>query len=141
MATNLTSHGADVILMHVFRAGAATAYAQPATVYVSLHTADPTKSGSVTNEVSGGSYARTPVTFGAISTVGTGDTSTEHSANSLVTFPQASAAWGTITHVGIHDAASGAGNMLAFGPLATSKIVGAGDTFSFPAGDVTLDLG
>lgn len=141
MATNLTTHGADVILMHVFRAGAATAYTQPATVYVSLHTADPTKTGSVTNEISGGAYARQAITFGTITTVGTGDTSVEHAENALITFPQASANWGTATHVGIHDAATGSGNMLAFGPLTASKTIGSGDTFSFPASDVTVELG
>lgn len=141
MATNLTTHGADVILMHVFRAGAATAYTQPATVYVSLHTADPTKTGSVAAEVSGGGYVREAVTFGAIATNGTGDTSTEETKNALIDWVTASAAWGTITHVGIHDASTGAGNMLAFGPLATQKIVGIGDTFSIPANDLVLDLG
>ena len=41
-----------------------TTYTSPATVYVSLWTTDPTDAGSGT-EVSGGSYARTAVTFGA----------------------------------------------------------------------------
>lgn len=33
MSTNLTTAGADAILMHFFRAGAATAFAQKAAVY------------------------------------------------------------------------------------------------------------
>ena len=41
-----------------------TTYTSPATVYVGLFTSDPTDAGSGT-EVSGGSYARTAVTFGA----------------------------------------------------------------------------
>jgi hypothetical protein len=41
-----------------------TTYTSPATVYVSLYTSDPTDADSGT-EVSGGSYARTAVTFGA----------------------------------------------------------------------------
>ena len=41
-----------------------TSYTSPATVYVALFTTDPTDAGSGT-EVSGGSYARTSVTFAA----------------------------------------------------------------------------
>ena len=41
-----------------------TTYTSVATVYVSLWTSDPTDAGSGT-EVSGGSYARQAVTFGA----------------------------------------------------------------------------
>jgi hypothetical protein len=42
----------------------ATTFTSPSTVYVSLHTADPTDAGTGT-EVSGGSYARKTATFGA----------------------------------------------------------------------------
>jgi hypothetical protein len=41
-----------------------TSYTSPATVYVGLYTTDPTDADTGT-EVSGGSYARTAVTFGA----------------------------------------------------------------------------
>ena len=66
----------------------ATTYTSPATVYVSLWTSDPTDAGSGT-EVSGGSYARTSVTFGAPS-----DGVTTNNAD--VTFPTATASWGTV---------------------------------------------
>ena len=58
-----------------------TTYTSVATVYVSLWTTDPTDAGSGT-EVSGGSYARTAVTFGAPS-----NGVTTNSAD--VTFPTA----------------------------------------------------
>ncbi len=59
----------------------ATTFTSPATVYVSLHTADPTDAGTGT-EVSGGSYARTAATFASPSN-GASSTSAD------VTFPQA----------------------------------------------------
>jgi hypothetical protein len=63
-----------------------TSYTSPATVYVSLYTTDPTDADSGT-EVSGGSYARTAVTFGA--------PSNGVSTNSAdVTFPTATASHG-----------------------------------------------
>ena len=54
-------------------------------------------------------------------------------------FGTASGSWGTITHVGIFDAAS-AGNLLFHGPLNTAKTVGSSDTFSFGIGDLQITL-
>ena len=73
----------------------ATTYTSPATVYVSLWTSDPTDAGSGT-EVSGGSYARTSATFGSPS-----NGVTTNSAD--ITFPQATASWGTVGYIGIKD--------------------------------------
>jgi hypothetical protein len=75
-----------------------TTYTSPATVYVSLYTTDPTDADSGT-EVSGGSYARTSATFDAPS-----NGVTQNSAD--VTFPTSTASWGTVTHIGIHDAST-----------------------------------
>jgi len=65
-----------------------TTYTSVATVYVSLWTSDPTDAGSGT-EVSGGSYARTAVTFGApsngVTTIDTGDIFKISSGNLSVT--------------------------------------------------------
>ena len=140
MSLNMTTYLADALLKHAFKAGTGTAYTQPTTVYVSLHTADPTKAGLHTAEVSGGSYTREAVTFGAPSTNGSGDTSTERTLNSLLSWAQATADWGTVTHIGVEDAST-AGNMLAFGPLTSSKVVQNGDTFTIPANNLSLDLG
>ena len=107
----------------------ATNYAAPTTVYVGLHTADPTDAGSGA-EVTGGAYARQAVTFGA-PTDGAGSNS------AAVTFPQATANWGTITHFGIWDAAT-AGNLLLHGALTASKTVNTGDVFTFPVGQLTV---
>ena len=108
-----------------------TAYTSPTTVYVSLYTSDPTDADSGT-EVSGGSYARTAVTFGAPS-----NGVTSNSAD--VEFPQATASWGSVTHIGIHDAAS-AGNLLFHTILDTTKTIDSGDIFKIASGNLTVTL-
>lgn len=108
-----------------------TSYSSPATVYVGLHTADPTDAGTGT-EVSGGSYARTAVTFGA--------PSNGVSTNSAdVEFPQASGTWGTITHIGIWDASS-TGNLLYHTALDASKSISSGDIFKIASGNLSVTL-
>ena len=108
-----------------------TSYTSPTTVYVSLHTADPTDAGTGA-EVSGGSYARKSATFAAPSN-GVSATSSD------VTFDQATASWGTITHIGIWDAES-TGNMLYHTPLTTSKTIDSGDIFKIASGSLTVTL-
>ena len=108
-----------------------TSYTSPTTVYVGLFTTDPTDAGTGT-EVAGGSYARTAVTFGTPSNgVATN--------NADVTFPTATGSWGTITHVGIHDAST-TGNLLYHSSLTTSKTVGSGDVFKISSGNLSVTL-
>lgn len=109
----------------------ATTFTSPATVYVSLHTADPTDAGSGT-EVSGGSYARQSATFGAPSN-GVSTTTAD------ITFPQATGSWGTITHIGIWDASS-SGNLYYHTPLDASKTIDTGDIFKIASGSLTVTL-
>jgi len=107
------------------------AFTPPSTLYVALYTVSPSDSGGGT-EVSGGSYARQTVTLSAAS-----GGSTSNSAD--VTFPTATADWGTIVAVGILDNSSG-GNLLAWGGLSTSKTVNNGDQFKIPAGNLTISV-
>lgn len=118
----------DKILDHVLGNAALT---QP-TPYVGLYTAAPTDAGGGT-EVSGGSYARQAASFGAASGGAIAN-------DAAVTFPTATAGWGTITHFGIFDAVSG-GNLLYWGALDASKTVASGDVFQFAIGaiDITED--
>ena len=108
-----------------------TTYTSPATVYVSLWTTDPTDAGSG-NEVSGGSYARTSVTFASPS-----NGVTSNSAD--VTFPQATASWGTVAYIGLNDAST-SGNLLFHTPLDTSKTIDSGDIFKIASGSLTVTL-
>lgn len=108
-----------------------TSYTSPATVYVGLYTTDPTDANTGT-EVSGGSYSRTSVTFGAPSNgVSTNSASVE--------FPTATLSWGTIGWIGILDAST-SGNLLYHTPLDVAKAVGAGDTFRLPTGNLSVTL-
>lgn len=108
-----------------------TTYTSPATVYVALFTSDPTDADTGT-EVSGGSYARTAVTFGA--------PSNGVSTNSAdVTFPTCTSSWGTVTHVGLKDAST-SGNLLYHSPLDTSKTIDTGDIFKISSGNLSVTL-
>jgi len=107
------------------------AYSPPSTLYLALYTDDPTDADTGT-EVSGGSYARQSFTLNAAS-----NGATSNSAD--ITFPTATADWGTITHVGIRDASTG-GNLLMHSPLDANKTVDNGDTFKINAGDLDITV-
>lgn len=108
-----------------------TSYTSPTTVYVGLFTNDPTDA-DVGTEVTGGSYARTAVTFGA-PTNGVSTNSAD------VTFPTATASWGEVTHVGIYDAST-AGNLLFHTGLDTAKTIDSGDIFKITSGNLSVTL-
>ena len=108
-----------------------TSYTSPATVYISLHTADPTDAGTGT-EVSGGSYIRQSATFAAPSNGAS-------ASNADITFPQATGNWGTIGWIGIWDAET-TGNLLYHTALDTSKAIDNGDIFKIASGSLTVTL-
>lgn len=108
-----------------------TSYTSPTTVYAALFTSDPTDAGTGT-EVSGGSYTRKAITFGAPSN----GASTNSAA---VEFDQATGSWGTITHFGIYDAST-SGNLLYHGALTTSKTIDSGDVFKFSTSNISVTL-
>ena len=113
------------------------AYTSPTSVYVALFTAAPSDTGGGT-EVSGNAYARVQMTGGSAWTISGTATRAENLA--AVTFPQASGGnWGTITHVGIFDAAS-LGNLLFHGALTASKVVNDTDQIEFPATTLGITL-
>lgn len=100
------------------------------TVYLALFTAAPSDAGGGT-EVSGGSYARKATAASDWTAASAGSSSNA----TVLSFPAASANWGTVTHWATFDAASG-GNMLRWGALTTSKTIQSGDTASFPIGSI-----
>lgn len=125
------------VLDHVL--GNAT-FTQPTDLYLGLFTntssnADANlESGVLTDEVSGGGYAREIITFdNATSPDGSADSA------STVTFPAATANWGEVTHVAVMDAATG-GNVLFYGAVTTPKTIESGDTFQVSAGNLTISL-
>jgi len=104
-------------------------YTSPSAVYTGLYTVAPTATTAGT-EVTGGSYARVASTFAAASAGST-------SNSGAITFPIASAAWGTVVAAAISDSLAG-GNQLYFGNLGTSKVVGIGDQLNFAIGALTV---
>jgi hypothetical protein len=107
----------------------ATAFTGPATMYMSLHTAAPGLTGA--NEVTGNAYARTAIAFGAPAG-GSGSNS------GAVTFPAPTpAAWGTVTHFGIWDAAT-LGNLLYEDALTAVVATSINVPLTFPAGTVSV---
>jgi hypothetical protein len=107
-----------------------TAFALP-TAYVALFTAAPSDAGGGT-EVSGGNYSRVATTGATWNAASGGTTSNAQ----VVTFPTASADWGTVTHYATFDAAT-SGNMLRWSKLLGPKVFKSGDTASFTVGALT----
>lgn len=131
----------EKVLDHVLRN---TALTSPTTVYLALFTADPStgstaenlEAGTLTDEVStsGTAYARQSVTFAAVSG---GSCST----NADVTFPAATANYGTVTHIAIMDGdTEGSDNVLFYGALDSAKTIESGDTFQITSGNLTVSL-
>jgi hypothetical protein len=128
---NISTFLADKLLDHAW---GKTSYTMP-TVFLGLYTTNPTMpAGTGGVEVSGGSYARV-----ALATLIGAASAGANSNSSTITFTTATAAWGTIVGVGVFDAAT-VGNLLNAGALATSKVIGTGDTFQMTAGNLTDSL-
>lgn len=132
------------IIDQVFRA---QAYTFPTTLYVGLYTATPSDTGGGT-EATGGSYARASVTASlanfagtqsAGSTTASSGTTGTTSNNGTITFATPTASWGTVTSFGIFDAST-AGNLLFYGTLTTSKTINTGDTVTFPAAALSVQI-
>jgi hypothetical protein len=110
-----------------------TSVTRPTAWYIALFTSNPDEDASGTEvSTSGTAYARQSVTFSV-----SGNTATNTAA---IEFPTATASYGTVTHVGVFDAAS-AGNLIAYAALTTSKAIDTGDVLRLPANDldVTMD--
>ena len=108
-----------------------TTFTAPTTIYVALYTSDPTDANTGT-QVSGGSYARQVVTFGAPS-------NGVSLSNADVTFPQATANWGTVGWIGLMDSLT-TGNLLYHTALDAAKTIETGDIFKIASGSLSVTL-
>jgi hypothetical protein len=122
------------LLNYMFTAPA-TPIPKPATVYLALCTNIPTTTTACT-EPTGGAYARVAITTGTTNFTVSTDQVTNATA---VTFPAATASWGTITAFQFYDAAT-TGNPLWYGTLTTSQAINSGATASFAASALTITL-
>jgi len=126
--TQISNYLENALINETLRGTAFTAISTP---YLALFTTDPTDAGTGT-EVSGGSYARTAITFAAPSNGVTSNIA-------IITFPTCTSSWGTIAYIGIYDAST-SGNLLYHAPLTASKSVTTGDVFRIDTGNLTVTL-
>jgi len=116
----LTQPGVDGIYVGLF-------FGSTSTVLTNL------EAGTLTDEVSLGSYARQKVTFG---TAASGTSANDNT----VTFPTASADYnGLVTALAVMTTSTG-GNVLFYGSLTVPKTVTTGDTFQVAVGNLQVSL-
>ncbi len=106
----------------------------PATYYLALYTVAPTDAGGGT-EVAGGSYARVAVTNNATNFPAAA-AGIKHLAVTQ-NFPQATADWGTIVAMAMHDTAI-AGNIYFWANLDVAQAIINGDMARFLANSITF---
>jgi hypothetical protein len=138
MSNAASNYLENKVLDHVLRYGSAP-YVGTSTLYVALFdgTAGTVlanlEAGTLTDEVTLGSYARQTVTFGAAS-------GGSCSNNSTVTFPTATANYdGQVTCLAIMDDLT-SGNVLFYGQLTVAKTVTTGDTFQIAIGNLSVAM-
>lgn len=118
----------------VFLRGIDPAYRASPTQYLALFTADPTETGSLSNEATYTGYARVALTK---ATAWTG-TSSPFTNAALIQFGACTAGTSTVTHFAVVDTASGAINMMISGALSSSLNVSAGIQPQFAAGALSV---
>lgn len=124
------------LLDHYFGKATLTA---PANLFVALSTTTPTDAAGNFTEPVGNGYARVstaPADWNAAS--GTAPTVIDNA--SVITFPEATGSWGTVTHFGLFTASTG-GTPVVWGALRTSRAVDSGQTPRFAAGECDVFLG
>lgn len=139
---SMTDYLENKLIDFLFRGGSFTA---PANLYVALYTVAPNDTGGGT-EVTGGNYARqqlNPAAANWYSTQATTDatsTGTGGTTGNVSSLAWNGVTWtGTVVAVGILDASSG-GNLLFYKPLASSKTLASGDSISFGANALTVQI-
>lgn len=132
----------DLIFSNTAASATTPAGLHATNTWVALFTVTPSDATTGT-EVTGGSYARVAVVrTGAGWNNATGTTSLVDNTN-VITFPTATANWGTVVAFGICNSLAGAlsTDLIYWGDLTTSKTISNGDTATFAAGsiDITQD--
>lgn len=129
MANNLTDAAEILALNWLNGVGTPTRPTTP--LKVVLYTTMPNQETGVGGvQVSGGGYAAQNVTFGSAAAGSASNTAD-------VVFGPATADWGSVVGAGITD---NAGSLLWSGSFGTPRTVSNTDTFTFPAGQITVSL-
>ncbi|MFM7008834.1 MAG: hypothetical protein ACKO0Z_05810 [Betaproteobacteria bacterium] len=129
----MTNYLENLLITHVFRT---STFTKPTALSVALFTAVTDAEAGTVTEVTGGSYARVAVNpLDANWSAASGNNGTTSNV-STITFPQATADWGTVTHFGIHDGT----NWMFIAALTNSRNITNGTTPSFAAGTLTVQI-
>lgn len=114
-----------------------TSYSRPSTLYVGAFTSAQSSPSGGGTEVTGGSYARVAVTNNPTNFPASSAGSKSNGAT--ISFPAATASWGTVTDIAVFDAASG-GNLLAYDTLTASRAISSGNTLRLTTGQLTIAI-
>ena len=129
----LTTFSKNEVLDQLF---GALAYVAPATLYFGLSTTTITVAGGNITEPAS-NYARKSITNDKtlFSVAGAGALDND----ALITFITATGDWGTVIDFFVADAAA-AGNVLAYGTLTASKMIGNGDTAQVAINNLDISI-
>lgn len=132
--SDLSNYAENALLDHLL---GIAAFTMPSPVYLAAFTAVTDAEAGTGTEVSGGSYARVAITSLMSASVGGNSSNT-----GAITFPTATAGWGTVPYFAIMDASSG-GNALSIikATNGTPVNVLSGMTLSLAAGEVDFSIG
>tara|TARA_Y100000593_G_scaffold87000_1_gene166718 strand:- start:96 stop:509 length:414 start_codon:yes stop_codon:yes gene_type:complete len=133
--TAMSNYMENKLIDHILRD---TAWSAPSSIYVGLvgeYSAANLEAGTITEELSGGSYARVSVkgdsNWSAGSTSGLTDNEND------ISFTTATGDWGYVSGLFLSNAST-AGNVILYGALTTPKIIENGDQFVIAAGDLDI---
>jgi hypothetical protein len=114
--------------------------ARPATLYIGLSTTTPTDTGANFTEPVGNDYARVAVVNNDTTWVTATVANPSVKKNGApIEFPEATGNWGTITHWGIFEAATG-GTCVEWAACQIAKAINTGDIARFKSGDLIIEL-
>ena len=117
-------------MLNLMRSQSITA---PTNLYLALFLSSPGDDGTSGTEISYSGYARQAISFSVPTASGNG---LIMSNSALISFPQASAAAGSVTYAAVFDSSSG-GNMWLYGALDSALTVQSGVSPVFRAGSVS----
>lgn len=122
------------ILDHIL---SAATYTPPATVFIALHTADPTETGAVGEVPTTNNYSRLSITNNV--TNWPAASAGSKSNGTLFTFATPGVGgWGLVTHFSIWDAVTAGNCLFVSSALAIPKNINQNDVVTFGIGTLTV---
>jgi len=138
MSNNLSNFLEQALLGHTFLG---SVFTPVDTLFLSLATSI-ASDGDIFTEVSTNiGYTRMPLTRAAVLTGITSAPQHTVATSQDISFPTATATWGNIVGVGIHDSdVIGAGNQYMWGFIPVARQINTGGEIVVPAGDMTIKM-